>query len=152
MKIKLLFSLALILTLLLVGCVNKQTPEITTDDINKISFDLIKKQTLKEGISYSIRLVNQSDFVIKQNDVFVYYPIKTKSGGSKGNEYKIEAKGNKLDIMPGGKITLDVFMPFEGMGDKSLLVIEYPHIQLIGYLETVDNKHQFSIGGDLIKE
>lgn len=147
LKIKLLCSFILILALL-VGCVNEK--RVTTNDYEKIKLELIKTVTREEGISYSIKLINGSDFVIKQNDVFVFYPIKIQ-GGYKGSEYKVEAKGNKLDIKPGEKVTLDVFMPFEGMGDKSLLAIDKPNIQLIGYLEIVDNKHQFSTGGDLIK-
>ncbi|KKI91825.1 hypothetical protein WQ54_12705 [Bacillus sp. SA1-12] len=148
MKFKLLSSFLLI-SVLLAGCVNEK--KATTYDYQKIRLELIEKKTLEEGISYSIKLINGSDFVIKQNNVFVSFPIKYGEAAYKGNEYKVEAKGNKLDIQPGEKVTLDLFMPFEGIGDKSLLGIDNPSIQLIGYIETVDNKHQFSVGGDLIK-
>ncbi|MFJ7941854.1 hypothetical protein ACIQYG_25835 [Peribacillus sp. NPDC096622] len=148
MKFKLLSSFILILVLL-AGCVSEK--KYTLNDIRKIKLELIEKKTLEEGISYSIKLINGSDYVIKQNNVFVSFPIKHGESAYKGNEYKVEAKGNKLDIQPGEKITLNVFMPFEGMGDKSMLGIDNPSIQLIGYMETVDNKQQFSTGGDLIK-
>lgn len=146
MKFKLLSSFLLI-SVLLAGCVYEKKP--TLDNYQNIKLELIEMKTLEEGISYSIKLINGSDFVIKQNNVFVSFPIKHGEGAYKGNEYKVEAKGNKLDIQPGEKITLDVFMPFEGIGDKSLLGIDNPSIQLIGYMETVDNKHQFSVGGEL---
>jgi hypothetical protein len=42
-------------------------------------------------------------------------------------------------------------MPFEGIGDKSLLGIDNPSIQIIGYLDNIENKHKFSIRGDLNK-
>lgn len=150
LKIKYL-SLILLTFIIMTGCVKENKVAVSTKHLEKIKLELIKKQTSKEGILYYIKLINGSDFVIKQSNVFVSFPIKISQSGYKGNEYKVEAKGNKLDIKPGEKITLDVFMPFEGIGDKSLLGIDNPSIQLIGYLESVDNKHKFSIGGDLIK-
>ena len=150
LKIKFL-STMLLGFVLLVGCVNENKVAISTNDSEKIKLELIEKQTMKEGISYSIKLINDSDFVIRQNNVFVSYPIKIKTDAFKGNEYKVEAKGNKLDIQPGEKITLNVFMPFEGMGDKSLLGLDNPNIQIKGYLHTIDEEHHFTTGGSLIK-
>jgi len=149
MKMKLLCTSLLILVLLS-GCVSEKT--FTTNDIEKIKLALMKTETFENGISYTIQLKNDSDLVIKQNNVFVSYPIKHGESGLKGNQYTVEADGNKLDIQPGEKITLHVFMPFEGMGDQSLLGIDNPNIQLKGFIETVDNEHQFSTGGSLIKE
>lgn len=83
--------------------------------------------------------------MIKQNNVFG-------ENAYKGNEYKVEAKGNKLDIQPGEKDTLNVFMPFEGMGDQSLLGIDNPIIQLKGFMEVIDDKHQLTTVGALIKD
>ncbi|MBM7655303.1 hypothetical protein [Neobacillus cucumis] len=151
MKTKYL-SLILLTFILMAGCVKANKVAFSTNDLNKIKLELVKKQTSKEGISYSINLLNGSDFVIKQNNVFVSFPIKTSQTAYKGNEYKVETNGNKIDIKPGEKVILNVFMPFEGIGEKPLLGIDNPSIQLIGYLENVDNKHKFSIGGDLIKK
>lgn len=148
MRLKVLSSLIFILVLL-AGCDNEK--EFTLNDIQKVKLELIEKETLKGGLSYSIKLINDSDYVLKQNNVFVSFMIKEGENAYKGNEYKVEAKGNKLDIQPGEKVTLNVFMPFEGMGDKSLLRIDNPIIQLKGYMEVVDNKHQFTTGGGLIK-
>ncbi|WP_053486030.1 hypothetical protein [Lysinibacillus sp. FJAT-14745] len=149
MKLKILSSFIFILVLL-AGCDGEK--EFTLNDIKKVKLELIEKETLKEGISYSIKLINDSDYVIKQNNVFVSFMIKEGENAYKGNDYKVEAKGNKLDIQPGEKVTLHVFMPFEGIGDKSLLGIDNPSIQLKGYMEVVDDKHQFTTGGDLIKD
>ncbi|NRD78517.1 hypothetical protein HPT25_14215 [Bacillus sp. BRMEA1] len=106
---------------------------------------------MEGAIVYYIKLTNDSDFVIKQNNVFISFPIKVGQGGYKGNAYKVEAKGNKLDIQPGEEITLNAFMPFEGLGDKSLLRIDNPSIQINGYLDKLDNEHKFISGEDLIK-
>jgi len=148
LNLKLLSSFILTLVLL-AGCVSEQN--ITVDDIKNIKLELIEQQTFEEGISYSIKLTNGSDYVIKQNTVFVSFPIKHGENAYKGNEYTVEAKGNKLDIQPGEKITLNVFMPFEGMGDKSLLGLDNPNIQIKGYLNTIDEEHHFTTGGSLIK-
>ncbi|ATP41021.1 hypothetical protein CSE16_13715 [Solibacillus sp. R5-41] len=148
MNLKLLTSFILTLVLL-VGCVSEKN--INVNDMDKIKLELIEQNKLDEGISYSIKLTNGSDYVIKQNNVFVSFPIKNGESAYKGNEYKVEADGNKLDIQPGEKITLNVFMRYEGIGDKSLLGIDNPHIQLKGYMHTVDDEHHFTIGGSLIK-
>jgi hypothetical protein len=144
-------ALVLLTFILIAGCAKDNKVAVSPTDLNNIKLELIKKQTLKEGILYSIKLINGSDFIIKQNNVFVSFPIKISQTSYKGNKYKVEAKGNKLDINPGEKITLNVFMPFEGIGDKSLLRMDNPSVQLNGYIESVDNKHKFSIGGDLIQ-
>jgi len=100
MKMKLLCTSLLILVLLS-GCVSEKT--FTTNDIEKIKLALMKTETFENGISYTIQLKNDSDLVIKQNNVFVSYPIKHGESGLKGNQYTVEADGNKLDIQPGEK-------------------------------------------------
>lgn len=136
--------------MLLAGCASEKT--FTLDDVGKVNLKLLEKEALQEGISYTIQLVNGSDYVIKQNNVYVSFPIKHGESGYKGNEYQVEETGNKLDIQPGEKITLTVFMPFEGLGDKTLFGIDHPEIKLRGYMETVYDEHLFTTGGSLIKE
>lgn len=154
MKAKYLYlSIILIIIMLLVGgYIIQNKAEVSIEDYKKINLELINKQSSKKGLSYNIKLINGSDFVIKQNNIYVSFPIKTGELSSKGNEYKVEANGNKLDIQPGEEVTLNVYMPFQGIGDTSLLEIESPEIQLIGYLDSVNDKNRFSVGGDLIKD
>jgi DnaJ-class molecular chaperone len=151
LKIK-YFSIILIVLAFLAGCANENKIEISTNDVQKIEFELIKTQNLNGAIVYTIKMTNGSDFVIKQNNVYVSYPVKTKTAGYQGNEYKVEAKGNKLNIQPGEKIIFHVIMPFDGIGDKSLLGIDNPSIQINGYLGKLDNKHRFGNVEDLIKK
>ncbi len=148
LKFKLLFSFLLIL-MVLAGCTSEK--KFTVDDVKKVKLELQEKETNQEGISYTIQLVNGSNYVIKQNNVYVSFPIKHGESGFKGNEYQVEATGNKLNIQPGEKITLTVFMPFEGLGDKTLFGIDHPEIKLRGYMETVDDEHLFTTGGSLMK-
>lgn len=146
LKIKFLFSFIFII-LFTVGCSNEQKVKVTSDDIEKIELTLVEKQEMKDGISYSIKLVNNSKYVIKQNNVYLYYPIKTENG-SKGNDFKVEAKGNKLNIEPNEEVALTIFTPFVGMNNPELLV-EEPSIEIKGYIEKVDISHSFGKIGSL---
>lgn len=115
----------------------------TTPDLKKITIKLDNQKSVNDGISYSLKLVNNSDYTIKQNNVFMSYPLKQNNGYT-GNEYKVEAEGNKLDIKPGEEIELKVFAPSKGVGDKSSLSFDAPNIEVEGYLETVSEKSKFS--------
>jgi len=132
---------------LLTGC----TQEIKLNDIEKIKVELVKKEKRPDIIIYTIKLINGSDFVLKQNNVYVSFPIEINQNAHKGNEYKVEVKGNKLDIQPGEEYTMHVIMPLEGI-DKSVLALDTPNYELKGYLEKVDNKHLFSVGGALVNK
>lgn len=146
-------SLIVIIILLVVWLIsNQKKAEVSGEDIQKVYFELVNQEKLEEGIVYTIKLINDSDFVIKQNNVYVWFPLKAGEMSFKGNEYKVEAGGNKLDIKPGEEVKLDVYMPFEGLGDLSLYGIESPHIKINGYLDQIDNEHRFSKGGSLIQE
>ncbi|WP_088014706.1 hypothetical protein [Gottfriedia acidiceleris] len=149
MRIKFL-SLIIIMIILVPGC-SKTKLTISTSDIKKIKVELIQEETIKEGKLYTLKLINGSDFIIKQNNVYVSFPIEITQNAHKGNDYKVEAKGNKLDIQPGEVRILNVYMPYEGL-DKTSLAIDDPSYQLVGYLNQLDGKHHFTIGGDLINK
>ena len=148
MKLKALIAFLLVVTLLF-GCTN-QEQAWTLDDVNQIKIELIEKESRENGTNYSIRLKNDSDFVIKYNNVYLYYPIKSDNNNSqKENHYKVLATGNKLNIQPGEEVLLRAFMPFEGLGDKSSLAMNEPAYKFIGYWEKVDEPHLFSKAGSL---
>lgn len=140
-------SILILMIFLLSGC----TQEIKLNNIEKIKVELVKKEKRPGIIIYTIKLINGSNFVLKQNNVYVSFPIEINQNAQKGNEYKVEVKGNKLDIQPGEKYTMHVIMPLEGI-DKSVLALDTPNYELKGYLEKVDNKHLFSVGGALVNK
>lgn len=37
--------------LIIIGCSNEQTVKVTSDDIEKITLELVEKQEMKDGIS-----------------------------------------------------------------------------------------------------
>jgi hypothetical protein len=69
---KIVFSVLFSL-ILVVGCSNKVAP----DDIDKITLELVEQKQDLHGIIYTLRMKNGSRHVIKQNNVYLYFPIKT---------------------------------------------------------------------------
>lgn len=131
----------------LAGCSDEPSAKITTDDLEEITLKLVDQKEEEDGMRYTVELVNGSEFVLKQNTIFLSYPIKVKNG-FKGNSFKVEGEGNKLDIEPDEEVTIEFFAPNEGL-NESKLSMEVPDIQMKGYLEKVDGDHFFSKGGSL---
>lgn len=129
--------------LLLVGCNNNQNLKITAKDLEDIKVELVEKEEEHNGVNYTLKLKNKSDFIIKQNNVYLSYPIKI-DGGQKGNDFKVEAEGNKLNIDPDEEVTLYIHTPHEGLLPSNLL-IDKPKIEIKGFLEQVDKEHIFNI-------
>ena len=146
MKIQFILSLCIVL-LGLAGCSDEPTVAISTKDLEKITMKLVDQQEEENGIRYTVKLVNGSKSVIKENDIFLSYPLKLKNG-IKGNDFKVEGEGNKLDIEPDEEVTLPFFAPNEGI-DQSKLAMKEPDIKMHGYLEKVDGSHFFTRGGSL---
>lgn len=63
--------------------------------------------------------------------------------GTKGNPFKVEAIGNKLDIKPGEEVVLKVFAPIEMYKYNELLVIDTPRLEMKGYLNEVGYNNMF---------
>lgn len=129
-----------IIVVLVSACTTE--PQVKSTDINQIKLEIIDKSNRPDGYTYTILLKNLSQFTIAQNNVFISYPIKTNSG-TKGNEFKIEAKNNKLHIKPKEEITLIVFAPFEAFEGNQNLEIENFNIEIVGYIEDVIESRRF---------
>ncbi|WP_141603821.1 lipoprotein [Terrilactibacillus laevilacticus] len=132
----------LVFVIILTGCSNEKTSDFNLNEAKKVKLRLNQTQTSKDGIRYTINLINGSDFTLKQNDVFVSFPIKIK-GGQKGNEFKILAKGNKLNIKPGEEVRLNAFLPFDGI-DRNRLLVDDPQVEILGYGNKLDGQHLFN--------
>jgi hypothetical protein len=141
---KLYFIITILLVFLMAAC-NKDEAMIP-NDLDKIKLEFINHSTSPVGNSYAIKLTNGSKHVIKQNVVYLSYPLKLPNG-QMGNKFKIEAIGNKLDIKPNEVINLNVFAPIQEYENNKNLVLDTPDLQIIGYIDDVTAEHQFSIGG-----
>lgn len=128
---------------LMMSCNNNA---VTSEDIDKIKLEIVEMRPHLVGLSYTIRLSNQSRQVIKQNKVYLSYPIKTESG-SKGNEFKIEAKNNKLNIKPGEELILTVFAPKEMYEGNRYIDVDNPTLEIEGYINKVTEPSHFGKSG-----
>lgn len=98
---------------------SKNTKLIQNFDDNKVVVKLINTSEQNGGISYNISLKNENSSIIKQNNVFIIFPLKSQNG-TKTNPLKIEAQGNKIDISSNQEVVLKAFVPKE--------VLEKTHI------------------------
>ncbi|MGG4345710.1 hypothetical protein [Paenibacillus lautus] len=140
------FIISVILCLLIsVSCSNNN--EVTTDDIDNISLELVEQKEELNGKIFTLKLHNKSGHIIVQNNVYLSFPIKIENG-SKGNDFKIEARNNKLNIDPGEEILLTVFAPKEMYEGNHNIDLEAPHIEIKGFFNEVTESNQFNmIGG-----
>lgn len=138
--------ISVILCLLLsVGCSNNH--EVTSDDIGKISIELQEQKEESNGTMFTLKLHNKSSHIIVQNNVYLSFPIKIENG-TRGNDFKIEARNNKLNIGPGEELLLTVFAPKEMYEGNHNIDLKDPHIEIKGFFNEVTEKNQFSmIGG-----
>jgi len=138
-SIKNLFCFTLFILMITACSVEKP---IEPNEVDKITLEIIDRTELPEGISYIIKLSNKSKHLIKQNNVYFSYPIKIENG-SKGNEFKVEAKNNKLDIKPNEEILLNVFTPIEEYKGNNKITITECNLEIQGYIEEVKEINHF---------
>lgn len=134
------FILAAVFIVVISGCNSKV---VLPRDIENIQLELLGGNQAPNGLIYTIKLSNQTDLLIKQNNVYLSFPIKTESG-SKGNEFKIEAKNNKLNIKPGEEVLLTVFAPKEMYEGNPSIEVENPTIEINGYFNEVEEQSRFA--------
>lgn len=141
-----LLSVGLILLFLIIlsGC-RKEVVKIYDNNVN-IVVEQVSKSELPQGIAYAIKFKNDSKHVIKQNSVYLYFPIIKNNENSKSNNpMKVEAKGNKLNIQPNEEVLLNIFIPFESITSE-FKDIE-PELEIKGYIEEVKEERHFHIMG-----
>jgi len=117
-------------------------------DINKIKITQLNSSELPTGISYSFKLRNGTGHTIKQNTVYLSFPIKNLKGVSTNN-FKIEAAGNKLDIKPNEELTLSFFCQREDYVNNASLDIQHPNLEIKGFIDTVTEENHFEKSGGL---
>lgn len=138
-KIKLFFLLVIFV---LSGC---QNDKISTTQLDNIKLEILIKTNQPEGVSYSIKLTNKSGHVIKQNNIFISFPIKTQNEVL-GNPFKIEASGNKLNIKDNEEIIVTAFVLKKGYEGNSNLDLDHPYVEIKGYIDEMKSENIFHIG------
>ncbi|WP_432402171.1 hypothetical protein [Wukongibacter sp. M2B1] len=135
-----LLSLLINIVIFFSGC--ERTVKETEEAVNNINVVLINKSILPGGIAYKLKLVNDSKHQIKQNSVYLSFPLKTENGYI-SNRCKVEATNNKLDISPKEEIILDVFMQIGNYKNNDLLITDKPEVEISGYLIELKPEYHF---------
>ncbi|AGA68234.1 hypothetical protein Desdi_0707 [Desulfitobacterium dichloroeliminans LMG P-21439] len=142
-----LMTLIIGLSTVIIGCSNINSNQLP-EEMDKIKLEVVSKSELPEGINYAIKLKNGSSFTIKQNTVYISYPVNNGSSGYMANQAKVQAEGNKLDIRPGEEIALSVFIP--NVFDSEKVDQNRLQYEIEGYINEVkDSNHFGQSGGDL---
>ncbi|MDQ0914581.1 hypothetical protein [Paenibacillus sp. V4I5] len=135
--------LSLLIILVLSGC---QNDEISVAQLDNIKLEIVNKTNQPEGVSYSIKLTNESGHVIKQNNIYLSFPLKTQDNGILGNTFKIEATGNKLNIKDNEELIVNVFALKKGYEGNSNLDLDQPYVEIKGYIDEMKGENMFHTG------
>lgn len=130
--------------------------EVSKIDFSKeysfVEIRIINTQTMpSSGTAYTLALKNTSHYLIKQNSVYLSYPIKQSESGGMMNKCKVEATGNKIDIKPNEEVTLNVFIPRENYENNNKIDSNRPQYEVEGYINEVSNLTHFGQSGGLAK-
>ncbi len=137
------YSLVILILMIFITACSADNPKVfTPEESDKITLDIINRAEDPNGVSYTIRLSNKSSHTIKQNIVFISYPIKT-SNGSKGNEFKVAARNNKLDIRPNEEVILSAYTPKEEYEGNQNILHNECYLEINGYIDQVKEENHF---------
>ncbi len=143
-----LIGLLVILAISLVFFLNSKPNYDTDQEHKKVHINLISKQNFPEGKAFALKLINGSSLTIKQNSVYVSFPIRMQNG-SRSNKCKVEADGNRLDIKPGEEVSLNVFIPKENYEKSKDLDITRPNLEWKAYFNEVKIENRFEKMGEI---
>ena len=140
------YVLFIILSILIAGFLGYRelNAQKTSIDIDKIIIKELSRTDFPTGISYSFNLRNNTGHTIKQNAVYLSFPIKVPNG-EQGNHFKVEAVGNKIDIQPNEEVSLTFFCQREDYVNS--LDIEHPNLFVKGYFDSVSVGTHFEKSG-----
>lgn len=110
----------------------------------KLNIYLVKKTRDKNNIIYIFKMQNNSKHIIKQSNVYMHFN-KITIVGFEANPFKVEAKGNKLNIKPNEKLTLTFKIPIDTGLRTYILDLDHPEIEIKGYTEKVSDSHAFHL-------
>ena len=139
-----LFLFILLIFLIVISCNNDE--EVKPHDIDNIRLELVEQKEDLNGMIYTLRIENNSNHVIIQNNVYVSFPILIENG-TRSNEFKVEAKNNKLNIKPKEEVLLTAFATKEMYEGISKIDITDPNIEINGYVDEVTELNHFHKGG-----
>lgn len=129
--------------LILSGCSPKfdQTESGIMDDI---TFELISKNiNLNTRVEYNIKLTNNSDYTIIQNNVLFGFINDPEEHGETTNPFRVLAAGNRLNIKSGESVELSVSFSPTFYKEFTESEVRIANIYIVGYVDRLKEGNRF---------
>ncbi|QWH18377.1 hypothetical protein EXW62_15325 [Bacillus mycoides] len=135
----------LVLLFILSACSSKNNSTLKQADIeNGIVYELISKNiNMNTEISYKIKMTNNTNYVIAQNNVMFSFPKSPTVSGQTTNPFRVLAKGNKLNIKPGGSIVLEVSFSPDFYSEFKNTEVSKANLYITGYIDKLADETHF---------
>ncbi|MBE7105192.1 hypothetical protein FT637_19785 [Bacillus cereus] len=135
----------LVLFFILSACSSKNNITFKQADIeNGIVYELISKNiNMNTEISYKIKMTNNTDYVIAQNNVMFSLPKSPTVSGQTTNPFRVLAKGNKLNIKPGDSIVLEISFSPDFYSEFKNTEVSKANLYITGYIDKLADETHF---------
>ncbi|HDR3889195.1 hypothetical protein BWGOE3_33040 [Bacillus mycoides] len=135
----------LVLFFILSACSSKNNSTFKYEDVeNGIVYELISKNlNMNTEISYQIKMTNNTDYVIAQNNVMFSFPKSSTKSGQTTNPFKVLAKGNKLNIKPGDSVVLEVSFSPDFYSEFKNTEVSKANLYITGYIDKLADENHF---------
>lgn len=97
--------------------------------------EISKNINMNTEISYKIKMTNNTDYVIAQNNVMFSFPKSPTVSGQTTNPFRVLAKGNKLNIKPGDSIVLEVSFSPDFYSEFKNTEVSKANLYITGYID-----------------
>ncbi|QWH61725.1 hypothetical protein EXW39_16830 [Bacillus mycoides] len=135
----------LVLFFILSACSSKNNITFKQADVeNGIVYELISKNlNMNTEISYKIKMTNNTDYIIVQNNVMFSFPKSPTVSGQTTNPFRVLAKGNKLNIKPGDSIVLEVSFSPDFYSEFKNTEVSKANLYITGYIDKLADENHF---------
>ncbi|ABY44212.1 hypothetical protein [Bacillus mycoides] len=135
----------LVLFFVLSACSSKNNITFKQADVeNGIVYELISKNlNMNTEISYKIKMTNNTDYIIVQNNVMFSFPKSPTVSGQTTNPFRVLAKGNKLNIKPGDSIVLKVSFSPDFYSEFKNTEVSKANLYITGYIDKLADENHF---------
>ncbi len=132
----------LVLLVVLTACSDSAGTSInSTDALDNVKFELVSEDTdLNTDINYIIKMTNNSEHKIVQNNVLFSFINEPGESGETTNPFGIIAKGNKLNIEPGESVDLEFNFPNTFYEDFEEYEVRKANLYFTGYLNKLNQE------------
>lgn len=117
---------------------------VLTELDNNVKLSFVKIEQGNNEVVYAYQITNNTPYLIKQNNVYLSFNIKEEDV-IKQNNFKVEGRGNKLNITPKETINLTFSVPKKIFDTSKSMLSEKPTLEMKLYLNEVEQNKFFHI-------